>query len=183
MRRGFVHGITSLVLAASLTVGTSALAGSTAGYVSIKGQKQGQFKGESPVTARAKQWIDVLAFKSGVVVPTDPSTGSATGRRKHDPVCFTKVWGPASPQLFSSAVSNETLTEVSFEFVKPDAGGKEMVFQTIKLTNAQIVEDRQRVTPNTDPVHAPEILEDICFDYQRIDITNNDGHTQATDTW
>jgi len=182
MQKGFVHGVTSLVLAASMTVSTSALAAIT-GYVSIKGQKQGQFKGESTITSRSKLWIDVLEFKSGVVVPTDPTTGSATGRRKHDPVCFTKVWGPASPQFFSSAVSNETLTEVSFEFVRADVG-KEMVFQTIKLTNAQIVEDRQRLSPSTEVgVHGSEVLEDICFDYQRIDITNNDGHTQATDTW
>jgi len=153
------------------------------GYVSIKGQKQGPLKGES-VNAARKQWIDVLAFKSGVIVPTDGATGSPTGRRKHEPVCFTKPWGPASPQLFSSIVSNETLTEVNFEFVKADQSGRETVFQTIKLTNAQIVEDKQRLgAENEAPGHTPETFEEICFTYQRIDITNNEARTVASDSW
>jgi type VI protein secretion system component Hcp len=58
------------------------------------------------------------------------------------------------------------------------------VFQTIKLTNAQIVEDRQRLgAENEVPGHTPEAFEEICFAYQRIEITNNEAHTVATDTW
>ncbi|HTQ42422.1 MAG TPA: type VI secretion system tube protein TssD [Polyangiaceae bacterium] len=164
---------------------TSALATTYVGYVSVKGQKQGQFKGESAAAARAKQWMDLTEFKWGVVVPTDTTTGSVTGRRKHEPVCFTKIWGPASPQFFAAMASNEALTEVDFEFVKPDPSGKEFVFQTVKLTNAQVVQDRQRLGAEIEgsTTHLVVTTEEICFAYQRIDITNNDGHTTSTDTW
>ncbi|HEX8791274.1 MAG TPA: type VI secretion system tube protein TssD [Polyangiaceae bacterium] len=183
MRKSFVHVVRGLVVVAGLTVGSAAL-GATQGYVSIKGQKQGQFKGESMVTSRAAKWMDVLAFRSAVSVPMDAASGGVTGKRKHEPMCFTKHWGAATPQLLNSVVNNELLSEVDFEFVKTDAQGKESVFQTVKLLNAVIVDDRERLGSEAEvPGHTQETFEEVCFAYQRAEITNNDGRTTTVDSW
>ncbi|MDQ6760228.1 MAG: type VI secretion system tube protein Hcp [Acidobacteriota bacterium] len=106
-------------------------------YASVKGSKQGQFKGESTKPDR-EDWMEVIAFTMGVVSPHDPATGQITGRRQLDPVTFVKQWGSASPQGLVACSTNEVLSTSTFEFVQTDALGEELVYQTVKLTNATI---------------------------------------------
>ncbi len=107
-------------------------------YVKIKGKKQGQFKGEGIRDKWMKEWMAGLSFNYSVQAPRDIATGAASGKRQHSPVVFTKEWGAASPQLLQALVTNEILENVEFDFIQHDASGQEIVFYTIKLTNATV---------------------------------------------
>src|SRR5215472_464779 len=96
-------------------------------HVSIKGKKQGQFKGEGIQDKRKDKWIPVLSFAQEVVSPRDLATGQASGKRQWKPVKITKEWGAADPQIFAACVTNEVLPEVVFEFTKTNPSGEEYV--------------------------------------------------------
>jgi type VI secretion system secreted protein Hcp len=149
-------------------------------YVTIVGSKQGQFKGES-IRANAKGKLEGLTFVSDVSSPRDAASGMATGKRTHAPIVFTKQWGAASPQLFQAAVSNEVLKSVLFEFVAADKTGKERIFETVKLTNVTISDLRRTVDEHT--AEGTRGIDQVALVFQKIEITDNDGKTAATDDW
>jgi type VI secretion system secreted protein Hcp len=151
-------------------------------YVDIKGAKQGQFKAESVVSGVHKGSIEGVKFSSMVNSPRDPATGLPSGKRQYSPITLTKLWGPSSPEMIQACATNELLT-VTFEFVKADRYGKEMVYQTIKLTNATISSVRRYigVSAGSEPPD-PRELEDISFTFQKIDITDANG-AAAMDDW
>jgi type VI secretion system secreted protein Hcp len=183
VRRGLFASF--VTIAAATTAVSSSPAAFGAGiqaFVEIKGQRQGQFKAESTQKDRANKWIDVLAFKAGESTTYDSSSGQASGRRKHDPVCFTKHWGAASPQIFTAVSSNEVLPEVQFDFVRTDGG--QSVFETIKLTNAGIIQARQQLGVDGEaPGRTMDPFEEVCFTFQKIEITNVEAHTASQDNW
>jgi type VI secretion system secreted protein Hcp len=149
-------------------------------YVTIEGSRQGRFKGESAL-ASAKGKIEGLTFSSEVASPRDAATGQASGKRIHSPITFTKQWGAASPQLFQAAVTNEVLKAVLFEFVGTDKAGKEVVFETVKLTNATIADLRRTLDE-----HTPEGsrgIDQVSIVFQKIEITDTVGKTTASDDW
>ncbi|MBW8732804.1 MAG: type VI secretion system tube protein Hcp [Asticcacaulis sp.] len=81
--------------AAMLAMGTAAQADT--GFLSIKGQKSGEIKGD--VTQKGHEgWNSVVAIDYGISTPTDGASGLATGRRTHQPISFTPVpaLGPAA---------------------------------------------------------------------------------------
>ena len=79
-------------------------------------------------------------------------------------------------------VGNEILKSVLFEFVRPDEQGGEVVFHTIRLTNASITTIEQFINGHPEPPPTdPRALEKISLTFQRIEIENLDGHTSATD--
>lgn len=161
-------------------------------YISIKGNKQGQFKGEDTLDSKRKEgWMSVLAFAYVVQSPRNTATGQTAGKRQHKPIVITKEWGPASPQLFQALTSNEVLESVVIEFEKVNASGKEYVYQTIKLTNATILEIRQYTREyqsqsgaSKHPAGVDTVeLEEVSFTFQKIEMTNLDGKTSALDDW
>jgi type VI secretion system secreted protein Hcp len=108
-------------------------------YLSIRGSKQGQFKGESPKNERKLKWMPILAFEYLVQSPRDVATGQASGKRQWSPMTITKEVGVATPQIYQASISNETLVTAQIDFARPDGSGKEVVYQTIQLTNGAIV--------------------------------------------
>ena len=164
-------------------------------YISIEGQKQGKFKGESGRGAPKGEGTDTAAASAGTrsrhqfrlrdSSPRDAATGQASGKRMHKPILVTKEWGAASPQLFQALVTNENLKSVLFEFVKTNAQGEEEIYHTIKLTNAAVsnIKAYLDLTDTTgDPYDAHE-LEDVSFVFQKIEMENKEGKTQAVDSW
>jgi type VI secretion system secreted protein Hcp len=165
-------------------------------YISIEGQKQGKFKGESGRRAPSGEGTDNgrglgrdkiagVRFVSEASSPRDVATGQASGKRTHKPILITKEWGAASPQLFQALVTNENLKSVLFEFVKTNAQGEEEIYHTIKLTNAAVsnIKSYLDLTDTTgDPYDAHE-LEDVSFVFQKIEMENKEGKTQAVDSW
>ncbi|TDX02095.1 type VI secretion system tube protein TssD [Dinghuibacter silviterrae] len=142
-------------------------------YVTIQGNKQGTFKGGR---------IECVGFSYGISQPMDVGTGMVTGKRQHTPIVIVKRLDASSPQLLQAASSNESLKTVTIEFSRPGEG---KAFQTIKLTNASVVKINQyggtaspeKLLPNGN------VLEEISFSFQKIEVTNVDGKTSASDDW
>jgi type VI secretion system secreted protein Hcp len=166
------------------------------GYLSVKGAKQGQFKGESTRPSR-KDWIPILAFDMSVESPRDAATGQASGKRQYKPVKITKEWGEASPQGLAACATNEVLSMVTLEFSRIDQDGKEYTYQTVKLTNATIsgVFRSKGEPPEVADVPSSDLhpehsgsqdtheLEEWDFVFQKIEVTDNDGGTTFVDDW
>jgi type VI secretion system secreted protein Hcp len=161
-------------------------------HVSIKGKKQGQFKGEGIQDKRKDKWIPVLSFTSEVQSPRDIATGQPSGKRQWRPIKITKEWGAASPQGLVSCSTNEVLPEVTFEFTKTNADGAEYVYQTVKLTDATLCAINRFTGGNdveggTSSRHTAALdtmeLEEWNFTFRKIEVTDNDGKTSFSDDW
>jgi type VI secretion system secreted protein Hcp len=149
-------------------------------YISIKGQKQGPFKGEA-LQKGAEGKIAGLKFRYELVSPRDIATGMATGKRQHKPVMITKEWGAASPQLFQALATNETLPEVVIDFVGVDPKGMMALSHSIKLTNAYIAD----ISYSTEPIATGgvRLLEDVTFVFGAIELIDVRSNTMSRDSW
>ena len=150
--------------------------------VSVKGTKQGQFKGESTDPKQANL-IPILDFQNQVSEPIDQATGAASGKRQHTPVVIVKQWGAASPQFFQALVTNEVLQTVAITFSRLNSVGIEESFFTIVLTNAAVREMRQFVGRAPGLTDDTNTLDQISMTYQRIVITDTIAKTSVTDDW
>jgi type VI secretion system secreted protein Hcp len=162
-------------------------------YMSVKGAKQGQFKGEATQAKRKDNWMPVFSVTMGLKSPRDPATGQPVGRRLHEPVTIVKQWGAASPQGLVACATNETLTEVVLEFTKMNPNGEEYVYQSVKLTDAAVAEvarftgrpdaaGRAPTPPERAPTDTLE-LEKWAFTFRKIEIEDTDGKTSFIDDW
>jgi type VI secretion system Hcp family effector len=152
-------------------------------YVTIKGARQGIFKGEVS-GANHRDQIAGLRFSFQGTAAHDTATGQATGKRQYSVVLFTKEWGPASPQLLTAMATNEVLQSVDFEFVRSNPQGKEYVFETVKLTQATITSFRQYLgVPGAGDPADPRPLEDVSLTFRKIEIMNNEAKTTFSDDW
>ena len=190
-------------LAALLCLAVGSAYGATCDYyLKIEGAKQGKFKGEA-TRAGQPDWIRGCKFSyqaasprdvatrqasgkrdmatgqaSGQVVsPRDVATGQASGKRQHGSIVIVKEWGAASPQIAQAMNAGEVLTSVEMEFVRPGADGADVVYKTLKLTNATIASVR-RLPGGNGPG-----LEEVSFTFQKIEAKGRDGRTMAMDDW
>lgn len=185
--------LTILVLACTSNLARAASATPPRAYIQIVGAVQGTFKGEATRIA-GSNYIAVLSFNYEVTSPTDPATGLPTGKVKHQALVITKTLDATSPQINSALVKNENLTKVTIDFMtSPDAttgaaGGKEIAYYTITLTNARISEVHQHMD-QTNPGAAgssivpSEPMEDVSFTFEQMTVTSAVGQTTATDSW
>ena len=151
--------------------------------VSIKGSKQGIFKGAAAVQTAVPSIIGIK-FSSQLTSPRDPATGLPSGRRQTSPITFTKEWDASSPQIMQALVTNETLSTVTFQFTGIDREGKQTVYQTITLTNATISAVRRYIdVANGSEPADPRALEDVSFTYQSIKVMDSTGQTTFADDW
>ena len=161
-------------------------------YLSVKGTKQGQFKGEGVVAARKDKWQEGLSYFHEIKSPRDIATGQASGKRQHGAITITKEWGASTPQYFTALCTNEVLPEVNFEFLRTNANGEEYVYTKIKLTNATVSNVKystggagteggssSRHTSANDTLE----LETLSFTYQKFEFENVDGKTMGMDDW
>ena len=166
-----------------VAAGVAASAPAVAAYnflVSVEGMKQGKFLGES--LAKGEEGaVPAVAFSFSVRSPRDLATGQASGKRQYSAITFTKAWGASSPQFLASATSNEVLKSVLFRFYKVNADGVRGVYETIKLTNAQVsgVTRRAAAASGSNPTE----LEDISMTFQRIETNDLVGKTSTSDDW
>ena len=160
-------------------------------YVSIKGDKQGQFKGEGSRAKGQQGWIPAIGFSFEVRSPRDAATGQASGKRTYLPITITKEWGAASPQVFQALVTNEVLPSVVLEFMRTNPNGEEEVYHRIRLTGAVISSIKQYAGSQVSGADAAKHsaatdtheLEDVSFTFQRIEIENVPGKTTAQDSF
>jgi len=137
-------------------------------YASFKGVKQGNFKGESTQKGR-EGMIPGVAFSYGVLVPRDTASGLPTGKRQQQPVVFTKQWGVSSPQFYTTAYTNEILSQVTFNFYITGPTGIQQLDHTVKLTNATIISVKQslQLPQSSGPVIDSRELQEISLTFQK----------------
>jgi type VI secretion system secreted protein Hcp len=163
-------------------------------WIAVKGARQGQFKSETTVAKRSDKWMPVLAVTMGLTSPHDAATGQPTGRRQHQPITIVKPWGAASPQGLTACAANEVLTEVDIEFTRPPtSGGDDVVYQTVRLTNARFSQiarftgrpDGAEDTPSSGHTGTSDMmeLERWAFTFQKIEVHDTDGKTSFVDSW
>lgn len=105
------------------------------GYVSFKGTKQGQLKGESSKASRRdKSWFVLQSFDFGGESPADASRSAAAGKRPHKAFSLTKEVDGATPLLLQAHLTNETFESVIMQTVND----QNQVSKTITLRNAII---------------------------------------------
>jgi type VI secretion system secreted protein Hcp len=181
-------GVAALLAAAVAVISTFAVASvGTAGgepnqrlvgYLQVKGQRLGVIKGGS-VGPKRQDWIDVLGFDYAVTSPRDAATGQATGKRQHKPFRITKTIDKSTPLLFQALVTNEVLSEVTFELVRTQPDGTEAVVYRVKLANAALSDIHQYDEGKA----GQQSFEELSFVFQKIDLTWVDGGISATDSW
>jgi len=125
-------------------------------YVSFKGSKQGQFKGESAGKGGREKdgWFLLSSFEMHSEVPVDVKSGSPKGPRTHPPIVITKETDAASPLLLNAHSTNETLESIIIQTVDD----QNKTTKTITLTNAVISDIKKNGA-----------LEDISFTYEKIE--------------
>ena len=126
-------------------------------YVSFKGSKQGQLKGESSGKGgRENQgWFQLESFDLAGEVPVDASKpGAAQGKRTHKPFTITKEIDGSSPQLLQAHYSNEVFDNIVIQTLDD----QNKVSKRITLTNAVISDLRKSGT-----------IESISFTYEKIE--------------
>jgi type VI secretion system secreted protein Hcp len=148
-------------------------------WVTITGVRQGKFT--SDITRKGFEGkIDVINYTDSISVPTDGASGLPTGRRQHSPISITKHIDKTSPLLANAAYTNENLSSVKFEFVRPTPtlGGTvgEKVFFTIELTNSNIISLTRSMTGDAR-------TESLELTFEKITITYVEGGIQADDDW
>ncbi len=108
----------------------------------------------------------LVGLKYEVKSPRDIATGQASGKRQHAPVCIYKAGSATSAQYFQATVNNEVLKSVSIEL----SNGVH-----IKLTTANVASFAILDTDGKD-------LEEVCFTFQKIEISQGKG-VVAMDDW
>lgn len=171
--------VSSVLAITALVVSASASAASYSFLMSADGVKTGKFRGESNAKGETGK-IPAVAFSYSVRSPRDAASGAATGKRQHSPITITKAWGASTPQFFNSLVTNETLKTVLFEFTKANADGTSSVYQTVKLTNAQVSGFTHR--SGAVASGSPEV-DDISFTFQTIEIADLGSRITVQDNW
>ncbi len=177
MKAGLSAVLAAVVMATCLT---GAFAGPI--YLTIKGQKQGQFKGTTSPPSPASR-IEAVGIEYDLTVPRD-AAGNPTGKRRHSFLTVTKRLDASSPQLFAAAVSSEVL-QVLIELPVPTADGMGMLgTQTVKLVNATVQEIAWSSTPirdQTGQTIGVRPMEEVSFAFQRIEFTDLGSGTNAMD--
>lgn len=154
-------------------------------YVTTKGAKQGDFKGESPRKGQEKK-IPCFSLEAGIVSPRDSMSGQATGKRQHKPIVFRKKVGGSTPQWVQALCNNESLSSVLIEFFESDQKtAQERVFFTIKLSNASVASHRiiQNVVEPGSTAPDAVLHEEISLTFEKIEWEHKVAKSMAEDDW
>jgi type VI secretion system secreted protein Hcp len=162
------------------------LAMSKSFYMSIKGTKQGQFKGQSTKSSRGDKWIECVSFEMTSEIPVDLKTGQPAGKRTHSPIVITKQIDSASPQLLNAHSNSEVLDPIVIELVgRPSSGAGEVVIRRITLTGARVANVRNFVGKVRDfggPGHlSQQVLQEFGFVFNKIAVENPASSTPIDD--
>jgi type VI secretion system secreted protein Hcp len=152
-------------------------------YLSIVAQKQGSIHGSVTQKGRENK-ILVFGTIHEIVCPRDPASGLPTGKRMHKPFMILKELDRSTPLLFSILCNNENISSFELQFWQPSPTGAERQHFTVRLTNANISSIHFKM-PNNRSTRLARLTEyeEVCFTYQRIEWTWNDGKLVADDDW
>jgi type VI secretion system secreted protein Hcp len=155
-------------------------------YLTIKGQKSGQFKGG--ITQKGREGtIGVIAADHIATVPSNSGIGriQLIGKKTQTPFKLTLELDKATPLIYNAMVNGENLNEVIVDFWTNQAkaglgSGVEYQHYSVKLTNATISEVHFNMANvrNSETAKYPETIE-VSFNYQTIEWQWKDGGITA----
>jgi type VI secretion system secreted protein Hcp len=152
-------------------------------WMSAKGQKQGDIKGETNAKGR-EGLIECVFFEAAVASPRDQYSGLPTGKRMHKPLLTRKRIDKTTPLFSTALVTNETLSTVKLQFWRPKGDGTSEQFYTVELTNASLSKQRLWLPYTLDPAQTNlPALEELEFVYQKITWTYTQGGITGSDDW
>ena len=157
-------------------------------YISVKGQKQGQFKGNSHRDASSNV---VVKFTHGPTSPADFNRRTAAGEKIHEPLVVTlKLDDSTRPQWVTAQGGGEVLSSVVLSMFRPASKSSPAAVERITLTNALIEKLDVVNQPGADEVLAEAtdaavkpIYLRVQLTFQKITTTNVIGSTSTTDDW
>jgi type VI secretion system secreted protein Hcp len=151
---------------------------STAGYLRVRGDTQGDVRGG--VTGTHAGSMRVVSMSPMITSPLSKD-GLSTGRRQHRPLRVTIEVDQGMPLLMLALANNENLSEVTVRMYGDGGRRPEQNTYTVRLTNATVTAF-QIVAETTKDKTGPDLLH-LEFAYRRIEITWNDGGITAMDDW
>lgn len=129
---------------------------------------QGKIKGSSTQKGHsAVNGVICHGFEFGVQSPVDSGTGSATGKRQHNPITIRKEVDLASPLFLQALCTNEGFKSATLSFARPD--GKPGVTRIIELTNGSIVKVK-RFSARSSPESKTAECEDVTLSYETLTV-------------
>ncbi len=157
-------------------------------HIWIKGDTQGDIKGDSTVTSLGREdSIEAFDFEHMVKTQREASSGMASGERIHSPVTFTKRFDRSSPLLYAALCNNEPI-EVTIRFYRPNPAGDGTTeqFYTIRLKKARISSIRS-MSPNCldDRTANQPPFENVSIVFGEITWSYSSGsaNTEHQDSW
>jgi type VI secretion system Hcp family effector len=168
-------------IAASLAIAVLAVSRYCAAdslFVGAQGRVQGTFRGATSGPAPGMTPVVKFAFDERAGI--DPVTLQVNGKRQYTPVRVTKLLDASSAQYLQAAATNETLTNVTINFLGTGPDAKVIVVRSLVLSNAQVVAVEHYSEP--DATGAPVVMEQISFNFQKYTWTENAGGLTMSDT-
>jgi type VI secretion system secreted protein Hcp len=175
MTRFMYFSVAALMFAAALPASATDI------YCTVVGTAQGTFPGD-PTTHGSTTQIAVYTLTQELKVPFDATTGQSTGKRQHSPVTIVKELDTSSPLFFIAAATNETLKSVTCTLYRTTTFGQMRAYYKIALTNATVVEIKDSGDGTNGAAQRDE-RERVSFSYQKIELTDLESNTTATDDW
>jgi type VI secretion system secreted protein Hcp len=151
-------------------------------YVTVTGAKQGAFKGGC-TQKDLEGKIKAIAVSYGATIPRDTGTGLATGKRVQKPVTISLAWDVCSPQFFSAAYTNETLTSVLIEYYVTGEDCVSTIDHTVTLKNASISEITESYAAMTNGTADGRDMQTVALTFQSIEVTSSVSKLTAVDEW
>lgn len=168
-------------LVAAFALPTSiAEAANQAGYLKIKGSKQGEIKGS--VTRKGVEGTtEILSMEHEISgEPVAKTGGRSGGKRAHKPFRLRFYYDMSLPPLYQALTTNEALSEIEYAVFAPgEKGGSKPIF-TVRLTDARVSQIRIVSVGIGDD--ARDVVE-VSFTYAKIIWTWTDGGIMAADDW
>ena len=154
-------------------------------FLSVKGAKSGEIKGESHDTAHANE-IDVLSWSWGMQGRATLGGGTASGKAIVRELKVVKRVDSASTALMSALRSNEVITKAVLTLRK--AGKSPLEFMKITIEQGRLT---GLSIEAGDQSGSPEVVEDLTFTFNKITVEytpqGKDGQARGsmlfTDQW
>lgn len=143
-------------------------------------------QGESTQTSLGREnSIECVHFSTSVKTARETGSGTATGRRQHEPIVFLKRIDKSSP-LLAKALCNNEVIEGAFKFFRPNPTGDGTTeqFYTIEIKKGRIASQKQWVPDTINPASTNQPpMEEVSLVFHTITWTYTNGGVTHQDTW
>jgi type VI secretion system secreted protein Hcp len=116
-------------------------------------------------------WSDLISFSQGQRVPTDASTGRATGRVVFEGIVITKELDKASPKLAEAVARAQIFPTVVIHWARLVADGTAQTYYSYELKNVRVTSYSVGGSTQSDPVP----METLSLNFEEIKVTYSES--------